>query len=138
MRMTSKETHRERKDFSKSRSSLYAVMKSSKSTQVRDKKQSTDSDCTEHSMYIKAQALIEIERQKVSDLEKRIEALDAVIFKSADKVETPPELFQVSVNADLMKEYFYKDLSPIQAIAKLRQILNSVQKIDIGWRVLEP
>jgi hypothetical protein len=61
-----------------------------------------------------------------------------VIFKSADKVESSPEFFQVPVDADLMKEYFYKDLSPIQAISKLRQILGSVQKIDIGWRVIQP
>lgn len=96
-----------------------------------------DVDCTNHSMYIKAQVLVEKERVAKQELQDRIDALDKVVFAPATDVVSPPDMFQVPKEADGMTTYFYTGKSPVQAMGLLRQILNSVTKIDIGWRVLE-
>jgi hypothetical protein len=96
----------------------------------------TKDDCSNHPMYLKAQAVIETERQEKEQLKQRIEELDKIVFVPADKAESPPDVFQVPKDIITGGGYHAK-VSPIQAVGKIRQLMNAVTWLEIGWRVIE-
>jgi len=91
-------------------------------------------DITNHPMYLRAQALIETERKEKEGYKQRVEELDKDIFKTADEVPNPPELFQIP--KDIVSGAYYEKISPIQAISKIKAFMNS-EFLEIGWRIIK-
>jgi hypothetical protein len=98
-----------------------------------------DIDCTDHSMYHKAQAKIENQQREINELQARVDAFDKINFTPATDVPSPPDLFQVpKENEETANEKFYPSQTYMEAIKMLRQFLNRVdERIDIGWRIVE-
>lgn len=101
------------------------------------KPQTDTHDCSTHSMYLKAQAVIENERKEKEQYKQRVEEFDKITFVPASEAPSPPDMFQIPKDIDITKGQYHERLSPIQALGKIRQLLNAVTSLEIGWRVIE-
>ena len=46
-------------------------------------------------------------------------------------------VFQIPKNIEITKGAYHQKLSPSQAVAQLKQLINSVKSLEIGWRIIE-
>lgn len=104
-------------------------------------------DCTKHTIYLRAQAIIENQKTEISELQAKVKEFDADNFKPANAVKS---VFQVQRHKDARaeNEEFYENLEPLAAITKVKKSMEKLMrivekepkrafKIEIAWRIVE-
>lgn len=101
----------------------------------------SNDDCSGHSMYLKAQAIIEDKNGRIAELEYKLDQLkQALVFQKGNQVKSEPDYFTIDKKAakQINESLFYfESVAPIKAIVKLRNCMEQdITEIEIGWRVV--